>query len=80
MKKASVAVKVSKNGRRGGIRIYRTIEDRLHAVRDLQRLGFNYFVGYIDSGRHGRAGLSFGVAEWLPEGQVWVRDVHGLIH
>lgn len=42
-------------------------------VRDSDR---NYFVGFRDRGDHGHSfGVMFGVADWVPEGQQYVKDI-----
>ena len=47
-----------------GCRIYNNITDRRRAISNLKRIGYNYFVGYLNNDKRRPAGLSFGYAEW----------------
>jgi hypothetical protein len=47
-------------------------------VRQMVRFSdtVNYLVGYRDSNPDGRSfGISFGHADWVPEGQTYTKDV-----
>lgn len=58
------------------IRLYKTPADRRRAVTLLKHQGFNYFLGYRDAANPERpAGLSFGVADWVPEGTTYSKDI-----
>lgn len=60
-----------------GLSVHPTLEARYAEVDRLSALGFNYFVGYIDT--QGPYGLSAGYALWA--GRDGHRaDLHALIH
>jgi hypothetical protein len=62
----------------GGLETFRSLEERLNRVIGLAAQGFNYFVGFKDSGDPARPfGLSFG---HTPERTIYTKDLHGLIH
>jgi hypothetical protein len=62
----------------GGLETFRSLEERLNRVIGLAAQGFNYFVGFKDSGDPARPfGLSFG---HTTERTIYTKDLHGLIH
>ena len=58
-----------------GTRLYERACDRYNAVRDFRRLGFNYFVGFMDADRTHRFGLQFGRADWVERG-AYVKGIN----
>lgn len=62
----------------GAFGTYATLSDRWAAVGTLESMGFNYFVGYIDSGGRGQYGLHYSKAEWAGSG--YYKDLKALIH
>lgn len=69
-------MKILTNGthRPGGFRVYESWADVKRATKALAKLGFNYFVPYLDV--QGPA-LNFGKAEWVPSGMCHVNGTVG---
>jgi len=58
-----------------GIRLYKTAAARRSAVTQMADR-YNYFVGFREADTQNPAGLSFGVADWLHDGQIYCKDVY----
>jgi flagellum-specific peptidoglycan hydrolase FlgJ len=78
-------IQIGHPNKRGGFRVYSSVEERMEDVARLEKRGYNYFVGYVDSGFEKELGakrvpgLSFGRAAWMDKGS-YKKDLHGLIH
>jgi hypothetical protein len=64
---------------KAGMEQFHDLASRYEFVARKAAEGFNYFVGYIDSGQRGQYGLSYGVADWVTTG-IYMKDLHALIH
>lgn len=64
---------------KGGLRLYRSVDDRRRAVAQFKKLGCNYFVGFRDTNKTHPVGLSYGVADWA--GMFpYEKDINSLVH
>ncbi len=52
------------------VRGYSSPRDRNIAIAALRRMGFNYFVKYVDT--QSRFALYFGTAKWVREGDIYI--------
>lgn len=65
----------------GGFGTYSCLEERYAAVLALRLEGYNYFVGFRDSGDPAKPfGLSYAYAVWAGRIRGCVKDLHALIH